>query len=288
MPSDSKNSLKRYKLKKLIKLLRTKKGFHTELVSLYVPPHKKLSDVTNYLSEEASTAENIKSRLTRKNVTSAIGMVLSRLKMFNKIPERGIIFFCGAIPVSGPGTEKMELYIVEPPEAFKQFIYRCSNLFEIDVLESMLSSKESWGLINITRNQTTFALLHGENLEILKSITSGIPGKIHAGGQSQRRYARVIEELAHNFYVRTGEISNEIYLEKKNMRGLILGGSGHTKRVFGEGDYLDYRLKEKIMGYVDLSYDGKAGIREMLEKMDEYVQNVRYIDEKKLVQRFLG
>jgi peptide chain release factor subunit 1 len=254
---------------------------------LYVPPSKKLSDVTGYLSEEASTADNIKSRLTRKNVTTAIGMVLSRLRLLTKIPPLGIIYFCGAIPVSGPGTEKMELYIVEPPEPFKQFIYRCSNQFELDVLEKMLEAKESWGLINITRNRSTFAVLRGDNLKILKSITSGIPGKIRAGGQSQRRFSRIIEELAHNFYVRTGENANELYLKMEGLKGLLLGGSGFTKTVFGQGDYMDYRLKEKIIAYLDLSYGGEAGIREMLQKADDHIKNVRYLDEKNLVNKFL-
>jgi peptide chain release factor subunit 1 len=151
----------------------------------------------------------------------------------------------------------------------------------------MLEAKESWGLINITRNRSTFALLRGDHLEILKSITSGIPGKIRAGGQSQRRFSRIIEELAHKFYVRTGENANELYLEREGLKGLILGGSGFTKNVFGEGDYMDYRLKEKIIAYLDLSYGGTAGIREMLEKADDYIKNVRYLDEKNMVKKFL-
>ncbi|TFG17383.1 MAG: peptide chain release factor 1, partial [Promethearchaeota archaeon] len=37
-----------YKTRKLLELLKSKKGFHTELISVYIPPDRKLSDVTNY------------------------------------------------------------------------------------------------------------------------------------------------------------------------------------------------------------------------------------------------
>ncbi|MHA1274299.1 MAG: hypothetical protein ACTSQS_12815, partial [Promethearchaeota archaeon] len=73
-PSDYKKSidLKIYKTKKLLEHLKNKKGFHTELISLYIPHDRKLSDVINYLNNETSESQNIKSKLTRKNVLDSI------------------------------------------------------------------------------------------------------------------------------------------------------------------------------------------------------------------------
>ncbi len=48
--SKKSQDLKKFKTKKLLDFLRKKKGFHTELISLYIPHDKKLSDVTNYLT----------------------------------------------------------------------------------------------------------------------------------------------------------------------------------------------------------------------------------------------
>ncbi|MEM1798403.1 MAG: peptide chain release factor 1, partial [Candidatus Jordarchaeales archaeon] len=60
-------SFEKYKLRKLIEELEAKKGQHTELISLYIPPDRNISDVMNNLREEYSTAANIKSKRTRKN-----------------------------------------------------------------------------------------------------------------------------------------------------------------------------------------------------------------------------
>ena len=54
-------SFQRFRLKKMLELLEGKKGYHTELVSLYIPPGRQLSDITSYLKQEHGTAANIKS-----------------------------------------------------------------------------------------------------------------------------------------------------------------------------------------------------------------------------------
>ena len=41
-----------YKLKKTIRELKSKTGRGTELISLYVPPKKRTSDIISYLREE--------------------------------------------------------------------------------------------------------------------------------------------------------------------------------------------------------------------------------------------
>jgi len=56
----------------LIKELEKIKGRHTELVSVYIPAGYNLYEVINQLVEERSTAENIKSKSTRKNVVAAL------------------------------------------------------------------------------------------------------------------------------------------------------------------------------------------------------------------------
>ena len=41
------DSLELYRLKKTLRQLEKKKGYHTELISLYIPPDKRISDVSN-------------------------------------------------------------------------------------------------------------------------------------------------------------------------------------------------------------------------------------------------
>ena len=78
---------KRYEFKKAMEELSKLTGRGTELISLYIPPDKQISDVVQYLRDEYSTSANIKSKSTRKNVLAAIESIMSRLKYYKQPPE---------------------------------------------------------------------------------------------------------------------------------------------------------------------------------------------------------
>ncbi|MCW3981039.1 MAG: peptide chain release factor 1, partial [Candidatus Bathyarchaeota archaeon] len=84
--SKKRTSLERFRLKKSLDMLTRKEGRGTELVSLYVPPGKQISEVLNTLRQEYGTAANIKSDTTRSNVQDAITKTQQRLKLFRKVP----------------------------------------------------------------------------------------------------------------------------------------------------------------------------------------------------------
>ena len=65
-------SLELYEFNQKLEELANCKGRATELVSLYIPPTKKIHDIAAYLRNEASQSANIKSKSTRKNVSAAI------------------------------------------------------------------------------------------------------------------------------------------------------------------------------------------------------------------------
>ncbi len=282
------NDLKVYKTRKLLEYLKDKKGFHTELVSLYIPPDRKLSDVTNYLKNEVSESQNIKSKLTRKNVLDSISSLLGQLKNYNDVPENGLVMFSGAIPQNNtPGTEKNELYIIEPPDIIPTFRYHCASEFLLWPLEEMLSPKETYGLIVIGRKESAVGYVRGNKVEVVREFTSGIHGKHRAGGQSQRRYERLIEEGEKRFYRRISDELNELFLSMEDLKGIFIGGPGPSKEKFYNDESLDYRLREKILDVVDLGYGGSEGIRALLEKVKEKIEDVKYIREKKVMQQFM-
>ena len=70
-----------YEFKKALKELAQKKGRGTELVSVYIPPDKQLSDVGKHMRDELGQSANIKSKQTRKNVQSAIEVILQRIRL---------------------------------------------------------------------------------------------------------------------------------------------------------------------------------------------------------------
>jgi len=277
-----------YEFKKTLKELAGKRGRGTELVSVYIPPNKQLSDVGKHMRDELGQSANIKSKQTRKNVQSAIEVILQTIKLYNQPPEHGLVIFVGMIPKGGPGTEKMEKYVLEPPEPVTTYWYKCNNEFFVEPLEFMIEERDVYGVAVIDRNEATYATLKGKRESILGHLTSGVPGKHKAGGQSQRRFDRVIEDLAHQFLKRIGDHMNEAFLPlKDDLKGIILGGPGFTKKDFYDGDYLQYELKDKVITIVDTSYTGEEGIREVIAKSADDLENLDVMHEKKIVQRFI-
>lgn len=281
------SSTELYEVKRTLKELSDKKGRGTELVSVYIPPNKQISDVVKHMREELSQSANIKSKQTKKNVQSAIEVIMQRMRLFPRPPERGLVLFVGMIPKGGPGTEKMETYVFEPPEPVQTYTYHCDSQFFLEPLQEILEDKEIYGLAVIDRKEATIAVMKGKRVDVVKNLTSGVPGKHKAGGQSQRRFDRLIELAAHEFLKRIGEHMNEAFLNLEDLKGVIIGGPGHTKEDFVNGDYLHHEIKQKIITTVDTSYTGEFGIREVIDKSMDVLTEIDIMREKKLVQRFL-
>ena len=285
--SAPKTSLELFRLKKTLMTLASKEGRGTELISLYVPPGKRISDAITNLRDEYGTASNIKSTTTRKNVMDAIVKVQQRLKLFKEPPENGLVIFCGAIPQNGAGSERIETYVIVPPEPIRVYLYRCDARFHTEYLLEMLREKETYGILLIDSSGGTIATLQGRRLEIVRELTSGVPGKTRAGGQSARRYERLREMRLQEYFTRIGVHANEIFLPIENLKGIIVGGPGPTKYDFEKGEYLNYMLKNKIIDTIDTAYVEEQGVKEVVEKAPEVMRKVRYIEERKVMQQFL-
>jgi peptide chain release factor subunit 1 len=285
--SKKRTSLELFRLKKILSTLANKEGRGTELISLYVPPGKQISEVMNMLREEYGTASNIKSTTTRKSVQDAIVKVQQRLKLFKETPENGLVIFCGSIPQNGAGSEKIETYVIIPPEPIHIYLYRCDSRFHTEHLQELLREKETYGILLIDATAATLATLQGRRLEIVREVTSGVPGKTRAGGQSARRFERLREMRLQEYFKRVGEHANEIFLPIENLKGLIIAGPGPTKYDFEKGEYLNYMLKEKIIDIVDTAYVDEQGVKEVVDKAPEIMRKLRYIEEKQIMQQFL-
>jgi peptide chain release factor subunit 1 len=274
-------------LKRALDILAKKEGRGTELVSLYIPPGRQISEVVAMLKQEYGTASNIKSNTTRKNVQDAIVKVMQRLKLFRKVPENGLVVFCGAIPQNGPGSERIETYVITPPEPIQVYLYRCDSRFHIEHLRDLLRERETYGIMVIDSSATTYAILKGKRLQIVEEITSGVPGKFRAGGQSARRFERQREAKMLDYFKRIGKHADENFLAIPDLKGLIIGGPGPTKQDFQKGSYLHYTLKDKVIGTIDTAYVGEQGVEEVVERAPEIMRRIRYIEEKRIMQDFL-
>jgi len=261
-------SLREYQFKKYIDEIKKLEGRGTELISVYIPPGRPISDVVAYLRDEYSTSSNIKSKTTRKNVTSAIESIMSKLRYYKMPPENGLAIFVGYIPTRGDQSE-MVSYFIEPPQPITSFLYRCDSKFYLDPILPMLEKKDVYGLIVIDRAEATIGLLRGSRIEVIENRDSQVPSKHHQGGQSSRRYERLIEIAAHEFFTKVGEIASNAFLREPELKGVLIGGPGSTKEFFYKKGYLHYQIQQKVIDLYDVGYTNEYGLKELVEKASE-------------------
>ncbi len=275
----------KYKLKKLLKMLGDIKGRHTELVTVYIPAGSNLHDIVSQLRSEQSTAENIKSKQVRKNVTAALDKIIRHLQLYKKTPENGLAVFCGNVS-EREGVADIQLWAIEPPERLKTKMYWCDQVFVLEPLLEMVEEKEIYGIICLDKSEADIALLKGKKIEPISHAESIVPGKSRAGGQSSARFSRIREGLLNDWLKQVGETANKIFDEHKEVKGIIVSGPGPIKEMFLKEDYVYARIKEKILGVVDTSYTGEHGLHETLERGEHLIKEAAVIKEKKMLQRF--
>jgi len=169
-------------LEELIELLENYKGRHTELISVYISEGYEINAVQRQLEAEKSTAKNIKSTLTRKNVIDALDKIIRQLKTHKQTPENGLALFCGNI-AQVEGQENLQLWEIEPPMPVKVRLYRCDKEFVLAPLKTMLEATEIYGLLVMDRKEATIGVLEGKRIEVIQKLTSGVPSKVKSGGQ---------------------------------------------------------------------------------------------------------
>lgn len=285
------DSIKRYKLNKMINKLGNITGHGTELVTVYIPPRRPIYDIVSQLKNEAGTASNIKSDLTRNHVQDALSRTVEHLKLYKVPPENGLVIFCGAIPTGkGIGTEKIEIYSVEPPKAVQINLYRCDDHFWIDHLKDMMKDDKVVGILSLDTQEAGFGILTGDRWEVVESLTSGVAGKHRQGGQSARRFERLRDNELNEYYRRVADYAQKIFIDEYDVKGIIIGGPGPTKEGFIREEYLDYRLQNNVIAVLDSSYSGSEGVRELIDKVNDQgiMADYRLMEEKKIVKRFIS
>ncbi len=277
----------KYEFKKKLEGLRDKRGRSTELISLYIPPDKQISDVTNQLKDEHGQASNIKSKLTRTNVQGAIESLLSRLRYLDKVPENGIVYFTGAVDI-GANKTSMESEVIYPPDQIITYKYHCDSSFYLEPLEDMLKDKSTFGLLVMDRREATVGLLVGKKIQAFRRLTSTVPGKQRKGGQSAHRFQQLRLIAIHEFYKRIGDAASEIFLtvDHKDLRGVLIGGPSPTKEEFYDGEFFHHEIQKKILGLFDVAYTDESGLSELVNSAGDKLQDLELTAQKNVVQDF--
>merc|ERR1711865_496456 len=286
---DADKAIEQYKIRRLIKSLEAARGNGTSMISLILPPKDEVSRANKMLGDEFGTAQNIKSRVNRLSVLSAIKSTQERLKLYNRTPANGLVVYCGTI-LTDDGKEKKVTIDFEPFKPINTSLYLCDNKFHTEALSDLLSSDDRFGFIVMDGNGCLFGAVSGNTREIIHKFSVELPKKHGRGGQSALRFARLRMEKRHNYVRKVAEIATQCFIShaRPNITGLIIAGSADFKTELSASDLFDGRLLAKIVQpMLDVSYGGENGFNQAIELASESLKNVKFIQEKKLVTKFL-
>eukprot|EP01023_Acetabularia_acetabulum_P025178 TRINITY_DN24118_c0_g1_i3.p1 TRINITY_DN24118_c0_g1~~TRINITY_DN24118_c0_g1_i3.p1 ORF type:complete len:466 (+),score=80.13 TRINITY_DN24118_c0_g1_i3:85-1398(+) len=284
--SDSDYNVEVWRIKRLIKFLTTAKG-NGSMVSLIVPPKDQIALIQKKLTEEYGTASNIKSRVNRLSVLSAITSVQQKLKMYNKVPTNGLCIFTGEI-VTEEGKEKKLNIDFEPFRPVTSSLYACENKFVVGPLEEILEAESTYGFIVMDGSQSLFGTVSGNHREIINKFSVDLPKKHGRGGQSALRFARLRLEKRHNYVRKVAETAVQCFIQndKPTVAGLVLAGAADFKNELHASDMFDPRLQNIVLAVVDVSYGGENGFNQAIELSADTLANVKFVQEKKLISKF--
>ncbi len=289
MADDLEMQQRRLRTKKTLQELQNMRGMGTELVTVIIPPDRLISDVRGQLGQEGAQAANIKSKLTRKHVGDAIESAISVLNRYKNAGEYGIAIFVGHVIVGNNKTRLVTVVIDDPPEIFTSFRYRCDSTFELTQLEDMLIDRTSYGLFVIDRGEAAYGIASGKRIHCQEELQSNIMGKHRQGGQSAQRFERLIEEAAHNFFKRATEHACNYWLPNlADIKGIIVGGPGQTKDFVVKNDYFHHEVKKLIREpFFDVGYSNESGLRELVQRAGNLMDQIELDAERELVDNFL-
>jgi peptide chain release factor subunit 1 len=137
-------------------------------------------------------------------------------------------------------------------------------------------------------NGTLFGTLSGNTRDVIHKFTVDLPKKHGRGGQSALRFSRLRDEKRHNYVRKVAEhaVQHFITSDRVNVSGLVLAGSADFKTELNQSDIFDPRLAAKVIKVVDVSYGGENGFNQAIELAAESLANVKFVQEKRLIQKY--
>ncbi|AHC54787.1 eukaryotic peptide chain release factor [Tunisvirus fontaine2] len=281
------SELEIFRLKRLIKFLDSAKGSGTSLVTLALPPGEQISRAMTMLTNEHSTASNIKSRVNRLSVLGAIVSCQQKLKLLQKVPENGLVIFSGTVMLP-EGKEKKVAFDIEPFRPISQKVYACDSVFHTECLSELLYDDQTYGFIIVDGSGALFATLSGSTRTTISSFQVCLPKKHGRGGQSALRFERLRKEKRHNYLRKVAENASQCFLRDNKcfVSGIVLAGSAEFKTKLLESDLFDTRLKGKVLGTFDIPYGGEAGLSQAIDASQTLLGGVKYAKEKEVLSLF--
>ena len=195
-------------------------GNGTSMILLIVPPGTQIPQISKMLADEQGTATNIKSRVNRLSVLSAITSTREGLKLYNKTPPNGLVVYCGEIVTKEGKTKKLSIHF-EPFKPINKKLYLCDNKFHVEPLTKLLEDDSTFGFIVMDGNGCLYGTLCGNHYEVKCKFNVELPKKHRRGGQSAVRFARLRVEARHNYVRKCAENATQQFISGDRVKFFI-------------------------------------------------------------------
>jgi peptide chain release factor subunit 1 len=273
-----------------------------DLLTVAVPPDKSLGEVLEQVEEDRAEAEYIDTEGEDAAYLQALERVRRVLQRQGETPENGLVVYAGV--VDGGVVE----YVFDDlPAPVSAFVYERDNEFDLGPLAAAEGSAKTFGLIVVERGGAALGLTENEDVRVVETFDSDVMGKTKAGGQSADRFERDRERQKEEFFEEVAEEAERAFLGEAGegsvsqgsdaggpgsdadeaIDGLLLGGTTVTVDDFREGDHLDHRLRERLVGDpVAVEYASEQGLHQIVEKASDRIEDEEHRETREALDRF--
>jgi peptide chain release factor subunit 1 len=209
---------------------------------------------------------------------------------YKSFPENGVIIYCGEVALDRGDKTQFEYTTITPPKPVQSFSYRCDAKFDTDSALALASEKDTYGLIVLDLQEACWGTLEGSAVKVMGTYDSIVPNKHGQGGQSQHRFEQLREIAINEYFIKLSERVNTSYLpllDKKVLKGIIIGGCGMTKDEFVKSEHMHHELRKKIIGTFDTSYTNEYGLGELVNASKNDLKDIGLRNEKIAFDEFL-
>ncbi len=264
------------------------------LVTVAVPPDEPVGEALERVEEARAEAEYLDDGSSRPR-RKALERTVHVLHGYDRTPEHGLVVYVGV--VDGDLTEHA---FDDLPSSVPESVFAVENRFDTAPLEGVARPDATYGLLVVERGGAALGRLRGDRVEVVETVESSVPGKTRKGGQSADRFERDRERAKREFFETVADEAERAFLgdaagegdggedgEDDGVDGLLLGGTTVTVDDFRDGEFLDYRLRDRLVGGTfGVEYASEQGLRQLADRASEAVDDDRTRRERDALDRF--
>jgi len=281
-------------LRDRIEQLESTDGAGTELVTVTVHAGDSLAATRERVAREHAGAENIRSKRTRTRVRQALERIQRLLRLYEETPDCGLAVCAGVVD-----GDLVSAVFDDLPEPITESTYRCDDRFHLDPVRATVASGETFGLVVVERGRAAVGRLLGDRVVPDRAFESQVMGSSRAGGQSAKRFERERARQAHEFFEEVALTAGESFLGDGNddstdnadgepVTGVVVGGSMGTAGQFVDGEYLDHRLRDRLLGTYGVEYATEQGLYDLVDAAQAELLDAEQRAVREQVDEFFG